>query len=144
MTTRRDFLLAATLTGAIATTPKTSAAEPPAEKAGMKKPGQRYRPEMNFGLGGVAIGNGFRVTSDEDAEQALAAAWEGGVRFFDTSPWYGLGLSERRFGHFLDDQKREDFVISTKVGRLLVPDRDFKHGMWKGDLGFNYRYDYTA
>jgi len=144
MTTRRDFILAASLAGAVATTSRAFAAETPAAKAEPKKSGAHYRPPVRFGLGGVAIGNGFRVTPDADAEQALAAAWEAGVRYFDTSPWYGLGLSERRFGHFLDDQKREDFVISTKIGRLLVPDRDFKHGMWKGGLGFNYRYDYTA
>ncbi len=137
-------MMAATLTGALASTSKALAQETPAAKGEAKKPGSHYRPEVRFGLGGVAIGNGFRVSPDEEAEQAIAASWEAGVRYFDTSPWYGLGLSERRFGHFLDGQKREDFVISTKIGRLLVPDPDFKHGMWKGDLGFNYRYDYTA
>lgn len=144
MTTRRDFMIAAAFAGAAATAPQVFAQAAPAETEDAKKSGQRYRPDVRFGLGGVAIGNGFRVTSDDDAEQALAAAWSAGVRYFDTSPWYGLGLSERRFGHFLDDQKREDYVLSTKIGRILVPDRDFKHGMWKGDLGFNYRYDYTA
>ena len=144
MTTRRDFLIAASLAGALATTSKSSAAETSAAKTATTKPGSHFRPDVSFGLGGVAIGNGFRVTPDDDAEQALAAAWEGGVRYFDTSPWYGLGLCERRFGHFLDDRKREDFLISTKIGRLLAPDRDFTHKMWKGQLGFNYRYDYTA
>ncbi len=144
MTTRRDFIVTATLAGAVAHTSKAFAEETPVGNPEAKKSGQHYRPPVRFGLGGVAIGNAVRITPDEDAEQALAAAWEGGVRYFDTSPWYGLGLSERRFGHYLDDRKREDFVISTKIGRLLVPDRDFKHGMWKGDLGFNYRYDYTA
>ncbi|GAA5119585.1 aldo/keto reductase [Luteolibacter yonseiensis] len=140
-------MITATMAGAAAATSRSSAQEEPGvekpEKA-TRQASRRYRPDVRFGLGGVAIGNGFRVTPDDDAEQALAAAWEAGVRYFDTSPWYGLGLSERRFGHFLDDQKREDFVLSTKIGRILVPDRDFKHGMWKGDLGFNYRYDYTA
>lgn len=140
MTTRRDFMIAASLAGAATTAEVFAQASPTVTK----KASGHYRPDVRFGLGGVAIGNGFRVTPDEDAEQALAAAWSAGVRYFDTSPWYGLGLSERRFGHFLDDQKREDFVLSTKIGRLLVPDRDFKHEMWKGDLGFNYRYDYTA
>lgn len=105
---------------------------------------KRFELKEKFGLGGVAIGNGFRVSPDEEAESALVAAWENGVRYFDTSPWYGLGLSERRFGHFLDDKKPDEYVISTKIGRLLVPDEKFRHGMWKGDLGFNYKYDYTA
>lgn len=137
-------MVAASLSGAIAGTSKAFSQETPAEMNVAKKSGPRYRPDMRFGLGGVAIGNGFRVSPDEEAEQALSASWEAGVRFFDTSPWYGLGLSERRFGHFLDGQKREDFVLSTKIGRLLVPDSKFKHDMWKGDLGFNYRYNYTA
>jgi len=95
-------------------------------------------------MGGVALGNAFKVTPDELAEETMEGAWEAGVRYYDTSPWYGLGLSERRFGHFLDGQNREDYVISTKIGRLMVPDAKFRHGMWKGDLGFNYKYDYTA
>ena len=137
-------MMAATLTGAIASSSKAFAQATPTAKGETKTSGAHYRPDVRVGLGGVAIGNGFRVSPDEEAEQALAASWDAGVRYFDTSPWYGLGLSERRFGHFLDGRKREDFVISSKIGRLLVPDPQFKHGMWKGDLGFNYRYDYTA
>ena len=137
MTTRRNFIsLAALATGATLSAQEEKNA--PASGKG------RYRPDIHFGLGGVAIGNGFRVTPDAEAEETLEAAWKAGVRYFDTSPWYGLGLSERRFGHFLDDQKREDYLLSTKIGRLMVPDRNFKHGMWKGELGFNYKYDYTA
>jgi D-threo-aldose 1-dehydrogenase len=80
---------------------------------------QRYRPPTAFGLGGVAIGNEFAFVTDAQAEQTLEAAWEAGVRYFDTSPWYGLGLCERRFGRFLHDKPRGDFVLSTKVGKLL-------------------------
>ncbi len=141
MTTRRNFITAATLTGAAALSSQLFAAP---STANDQKSGGHYRPPVRFGLGGVALGNGFKVTPDEDADAAMEAAWAAGVRYFDTSPWYGLGLSERRMGHFLDGQKREDYVISTKVGRLLLPDQEFKHGMWKGDLGFNYQYDYTA
>ena len=141
MTTRRNFLTAAALTGAAAATSSLFAAD---ESNG--KPGKHYRPSVKFGLGGVAIGNGFRVTPDAQAEEALEAAWASGVRYFDTSPFYGMGLSERRFGHFLDGQKRDQFVISSKVGRLLIPDKTYqsKNGIWKGDLGFRYEYDYTA
>ena len=76
----------------------------------------------------------------------LEAAWDSGVRYFDTSPWYGLGLSERRFGHFLFNKNRENYVLSTKIGRILEPDADFElpNNIWKGKLNFSYKYDYTA
>jgi len=111
-----------------------------------KDKNQRYRPVSLSGLGGVAAGNGFHENPDSDVNEALQAAWNSGVRYYDTSPWYGLGLSERRFGHFLRNQKREEFTLSTKVGRLLTPDKDFllKDGLWKGKLNFSYRYDYSA
>src|SRR5687767_14581225 len=59
--------------------------------------------------------------SDEDAWAVLEAAWDGGIRSFDTAPHYGLGLSERRLGAFLATKPRADYVVSTKVGRLLRP-----------------------
>lgn len=80
---------------------------------------QKFRPPVDFGLGGVAIGNEFAFVTEAQAEQTLEAAWEAGVRYFDTSPWYGLGLCERRFGRFLHDKPRGDYVLSTKVGKLL-------------------------
>lgn len=106
----------------------------------------RYRPLSRSGLGGVAAGNGFHENPDSDVNAALQAAWDSGVRYFDTSPWYGLGLSERRFGHFLRNKKREEYTLSTKVGRVLTPDKDFvlKSGIWKGKLDFSYQYDYSA
>ncbi|MFN3433879.1 MAG: aldo/keto reductase [Sphingomonas sp.] len=85
---------------------------------------QRFRPRHDFGLGGVAIGNEFQFATDEQAEATLNAAWDAGVRYFDVSPWYGLGLAERRFGRFLARKPREEFVISSKVGKLLRASRD--------------------
>ncbi|MBE7218228.1 MAG: aldo/keto reductase [Caulobacteraceae bacterium] len=79
----------------------------------------RYRPPHDFGLGGVAIGNEFRFVTDDAAEATLSAAWDAGVRYYDTSPWYGLGLCERRYGRFLSRQPRDSFVLSSKVGKLL-------------------------
>ena len=72
-------------------------------------------------LGGAAIGNLFTEVSDDDARAAVDAAWDGGIRTFDTAPHYGLGLSERRLGDALRHRPRDEYVISTKVGRLLVP-----------------------
>ena len=87
-------------------------------------PTTRYRPPHDFGLGGVAIGNEFQFATDEQAEATLAAAWDAGVRYFDVSPWYGLGLAERRFGRFLARKPRHEFTISSKVGKLLRAGRD--------------------
>ena len=78
-----------------------------------------------LGLGGAQVGNLYREVSDTVAEATLAAAWDGGIRYFDTAPHYGLGLSERRFGRFLRQFPRDSYALSTKVGRLLVPNPDF-------------------
>jgi D-threo-aldose 1-dehydrogenase len=76
-----------------------------------------------LGFGGASIGNLNRAISDEQARAVVDAAWDGGVRYFDTAPHYGLGLSERRLGDALRHRPRADFVLSTKVGRTLVPNR---------------------
>jgi D-threo-aldose 1-dehydrogenase len=75
----------------------------------------------SFGLGCAALGNLYTAISDAEAAATVAAAWECGVRYFDTAPHYGLGLSERRLGASLRGLPRDAFTISTKVGRLLVP-----------------------
>ena len=74
-----------------------------------------------FGYGVAQIGNLYREGTDENAVEAVNAAWEHGVRYFDTAPHYGLGLSEKRLGQALSTRRREDFIVSTKVGRELVP-----------------------
>ncbi|MDF2442649.1 MAG: D-threo-aldose 1-dehydrogenase [Subtercola sp.] len=61
------------------------------------------------------------MTSESDARSSVAEAWRQGIRYFDTAPHYGLGLSERRLGAALAAYPRADYVLSTKVGRLLVP-----------------------
>lgn len=98
-----------------------------------------------LGLGGVAIGTAFEKISDEKAHEILESAWDQGVRHYDTSPWYGLTKSERRFGSFLKNQKREDFVFSTKVGRLFteVQKEDVPPTMWKAPLNYDFKHIYT-
>ena len=82
----------------------------------------RPLPELGpLGHGAADVGNLYRAMSDAQAEAVLAAAWDAGVRYFDTAPHYGLGLSERRLGAFLQGRPRDAFVVSTKVGRLLRP-----------------------
>jgi D-threo-aldose 1-dehydrogenase len=72
-------------------------------------------------FGGAPIGGLYAPVSDDEAAQTLQAAWEAGIRSFDTAPHYGVGLSERRIGDFLAGRPRAEFIVSTKVGRLLVP-----------------------
>jgi D-threo-aldose 1-dehydrogenase len=74
-----------------------------------------------LGFGTAEIGGLFRAVSDEDAARVLERAWEIGIRYFDTAPLYGYGNAERRVGAALRDRPRDEYVLSTKVGRLLVP-----------------------
>ncbi len=74
----------------------------------------------SLGFGGAQIGSLYRALDDRTASEAVAAAWDAGVRYFDTAPHYGLGLSERRLGVALAGRPRDDYVLSTKVGRLIV------------------------
>jgi len=74
-----------------------------------------------FAFGGAAIAGLYAEVRDEDAAAAVDAAWAGGIRTFDTAPHYGLGLSERRLGDALRHRPRDEYVLSTKVGRLLEP-----------------------
>lgn len=71
-------------------------------------------------FGGASLGNLYSVTSDHDASASVSQAWNSGIRYFDTAPHYGLGLSERRLGAALAAYPRGDYVVSTKVGRLIV------------------------
>jgi D-threo-aldose 1-dehydrogenase len=78
-------------------------------------------PFGRLGFGAAGIGNLYRAVDDDAARATVEAAWAGGVRYFDTAPHYGLGLSERRLGAALRDKPRGEFLVSTKVGRLLEP-----------------------
>jgi D-threo-aldose 1-dehydrogenase len=78
-------------------------------------------PRGSLVFGGAPIGGLYAPVSDEAAAATLQAAWDAGIRAFDTAPHYGVGLSERRIGDFLAGRRRAEFVVSTKVGRRLVP-----------------------
>ncbi len=98
-----------------------------------------------LGFGSAPIGNLFRAISDEDAHTVLEAAWAGGIRYFDTAPLYGLGLSETRLNRFLRGKPRWEYVISTKIGRLFrvtTPDRRDGIGKWFDVPARNEIYDY--
>ena len=72
-----------------------------------------------LGFGAAPLGNLYNAKSEKDAQATFVAAWKAGIRYYDTAPLYGLGLSETRLNHFLRGKKRQDYVISTKIGRLL-------------------------
>jgi len=80
-----------------------------------------------IGYGAANLGNLYRAIDDDQARLILEAAWNAGVRYFDTAPHYGLGLSERRLGAFLATKPRREYVVSTKAGRLLRPDPSGAH-----------------
>lgn len=147
MTTRRTFIAAASAGLAVAAVGNAPAGAQILRPLPMNAPARRYRPPMRLGMGGTQVAGNFVATGDERAAAALQGAWDAGVRYYDTSPWYGLGLSERRFGAFFHDKPREEFVISTKVGRLLKPDQSVagtKVGNWAEVPPFRHVYDYTA
>ena len=102
--------------------------------------------QHELGLGGVAIGTAFENITDEQAHNILQEAWDLGIRYFDTSPWYGLTKSERRFGEFLRTKDKSDFLFSTKVGRLFtkVAKGEEPLTMWENPLSVDYYHDYSA
>ncbi|RWO32550.1 MAG: aldo/keto reductase [Mesorhizobium sp.] len=99
--------------------------------------------EVSFG--GAAVGGLYRACPREKAMQTLQVAWDAGLRYFDTAPFYGFGLSERRFGDFLRDKPRDSYVLSTKVGRLLrpVPEDRIPDHSYVDPLPFAPDYDYS-
>ncbi|AHB47843.1 L-fucose dehydrogenase [Hyphomicrobium nitrativorans NL23] len=110
------------------------------------RPSQLFKPEFRFGLGGVPLGNEFNKITDKDAAATLEAAWSAGVRYFDVAPWYGFGLAERRFGTFLHTKNRGDYILSSKVGKLLKASKTNRHADIFPLSGSpnDVVYDYTA
>jgi D-threo-aldose 1-dehydrogenase len=155
MQTRRDFIATAVATltasqlGAAAVRAEQSPCEASHVASGALPRNEpstngHYCPPYRFGLGSVAIGTAFEPLKAGQSDDVVTAAWAAGVRYFDTSPWYGLGLAERRLAHILADKPREEFVISTKIGRILTPTEDVPQTMWRAPSPFDFRTDYTA
>ncbi|WP_460716930.1 aldo/keto reductase [Microbispora hainanensis] len=98
-----------------------------------------------YGLGTAPLGGLFTPVSEQQAEHTLAAAWQAGIRYFDTAPHYGSGLAEQRLGRFLRGLPAQDAaqaVVSTKIGRVLVPGRGEEEG-FPGRTGFVRVRDYS-
>ncbi len=99
-----------------------------------------------LGFGTAPLGNLYRAISDDDAQAILDAAWAAGVRYYDTAPLYGLGLSETRLNRFLRGKDRDTYVLSTKIGRLLratTPEKRDGFGKWFDVPARNEVYDYS-
>ena len=98
-----------------------------------------------MGFGGAPLGNMYQAFSDQQARATVEACYDAGIRYFDTAPYYGFGLSEHRLGEALRDKERAELVLSTKVGRLLKPGDPaiLDHGQFKRSLPFGLAYDYS-
>ncbi len=99
-----------------------------------------------LGYGSAPLGDLFEDVPEALAQETLQTAWDAGIRYYDTSPFYGHGKSEHRVGNFLRQKPHGDFVMSTKVGRVFTATRDitsFDKGLWNNPLPFNFRYDYS-
>jgi D-threo-aldose 1-dehydrogenase len=98
-----------------------------------------------MGLGCAQMGNLYRKTSYEESAGAFKAAWDAGIRYYDTAPFYGFTRSERRLGTMLTDLPRDDYVLSTKVGRVMTPDETVgtEEDGYVEPLPFRPVYNYT-
>ncbi len=102
-----------------------------------------------FGFGTAPVGNIFHEIDEATSEAMFEGAWQSGVRYYDTAPMYGHGLSELRTGHSLRWKERNDFILSSKVGRVLTPARkqDIDYAPWTNagrfQMNFDYSYDGT-
>src|SRR4051794_8298093 len=99
-----------------------------------------------FGLGTAHLGELYRSVDEGESQATLTGAWDAGVRFYDTAPWYGRGLSEHRLGAFLRARPRDQFAVTTKVGRTLHRPKDprsFDRSPWTGGLNFEVHFDYS-
>ena len=106
-----------------------------------------------LGFGGGPLGGFLQAIPEPQAQATLERAWDLGVRLFDTAPFYGYGLSERRVGAMLATRPRDEFVLATKVGKLLRPDATVKDeqvagpggtNMYDGAPALNVAYDYSG
>lgn len=116
------------------------------KKRNFKAPSGETISFTELGFGTAPLGGLYRAVDAEDAQKTLEAAWKAGIRYYDTAPLYGMGLSETRLNRFLYGKKRKDYVLSTKVGRLLdVCDPKNRTGIGKffDTPSRKERYDYT-
>ena len=118
----------------------------PAPRLARRRLGRTGMEITTLGFGGATIGGLPAPIPETQASATLEAAWEAGLRYFDTAPWYGRGVSELRVGRLLRERPRGEFVLSTKVGRILRAPRElasFDPAPWPGGLPFEVVFDYS-
>lgn len=98
----------------------------------------------HIGLGTAPLGNMFREVPEAEAIATIETAWDEGIRYFDTAPFYGAGLAELRLGKVLSQKNRDDYIISTKVGRYLLDEEEEKEGLFKQARKNKVVTDYSA
>lgn len=116
------------------------------DRAGTRTVGRTRLKLPPFGLGTAHLGELYTRIPEEQARAVLERAWELGVRYYDTAPWYGRGLAEHRLGQFLRTQDRSRFVVNSKIGRVLGPRRGREvvdTTPWAGGLPFDVTFDYS-
>ncbi|WP_106477326.1 aldo/keto reductase [Phytohalomonas tamaricis] len=96
-----------------------------------------------FGFGTAPLGNMFRDIPDQEAIATVREVWDQQVRYFDTAPQYGAGLAELRLGEALRDEPHADFIVSTKVGRLISHETEQKEGIFANGRPNKITYDYS-
>ena len=98
-----------------------------------------------FSFGTAPLGNIFREIDEETSDAMFQASWDAGVRYYDTAPMYGHGLSELRTGHSLRWKNRDDYVLSSKVGRRLIPapKDEIDYAPWVNAGRFRVEFDYS-
>src|SRR4051794_32647044 len=99
-----------------------------------------------LGFGGATLGDARTAVPEAQSALTIESAYAAGIGYFDTAPWYGTGKSEHRFGSVLSSKPRDSFVLSTKVGRILVRPRDlasYENRRWGAGFPFEVKFDYT-
>lgn len=99
-----------------------------------------------LGLGTCPLGGVYAAIGEQRARTTFAAAWDNGLRLYDTAPWYGLGQAEHRTGRALFEHRRGDYVLTSKVGRVLRAPRDrqtYKPQAWQAPLAFEVQHLFT-
>lgn len=154
MVSRRTFLSAvtagATALPALSVAPSVAAGAADSRTVGVlpqtaRTGGGRYRPPYRIGFGGSPLGNASGIAIDNaEARSVLESAWNSGVRYYDTSPFYGFGLGEHRFGNFLQDKPRDAYIVSTKVGRVFTATDRPRASAMANPLPFDFTYDYST
>lgn len=96
-----------------------------------------------LGLGTAPLGNMFRDVPEKEAMETIQTAWDEGIRYFDTAPFYGAGLAESRLGEILSSYKRDDYLLSSKVGRIVLAEEEEKEGLFSYGRKNKILTDYT-